>query len=74
MASCGQSRRILEYIEDNFFRQGIESPTREDSIIIINTSELHDDIRIGGCLSHSEYAVVEFTLFKNTGQRVKSRY
>ncbi|GAB0203436.1 hypothetical protein GRJ2_002809200 [Grus japonensis] len=70
-ASCRQSRRLLECIEDNFLSQVIDSPTRGDAILdllVTNTSELTDDIKIGGSLGCSDHALVEFTVLRDMGQ------
>ena len=63
-ASCRQSRRLLECIEDKLLSQVIDSPTRGDALLdllVTNTSELIGDIRIGGSLGCSDHALVEFT-------------
>jgi len=52
-ASCRQSRRLLEYIEDNFLSQEIDSTTREVAILdlmVIHASELIGGVKIGGIL------------------------
>ncbi|KAK4829571.1 hypothetical protein QYF61_005240 [Mycteria americana] len=64
-ASCRQSRRLLACIDDNFFSQVIDNPTRGDAILdlmVTNPSELIDDIKIGGSLGCSDHALVEFAV------------
>lgn len=65
MASCRQSKSFLECIEDNLLSQVVEGPTRVNAVLdqlLTNASKLIGDIRIGGCLCCSGYAVVEFML------------
>jgi len=64
-ASCRQSSRLLECIEDNFLSQVINTPTQEDTILdleVTNASELVGDVKIGGSLGCSDHALVELTL------------
>jgi len=64
-ASCRQSSRFLECIEDNFLSQVISTPTRGDAIlhlVVTNVSELVGDVKIGGSLGCSDNALVELTL------------
>lgn len=52
-ASRRQSRRFLEYTEDKFLSQVIDSPIRGDArldLLLISVSELINNFRIGGCL------------------------
>ncbi|KAK4816568.1 hypothetical protein QYF61_017958 [Mycteria americana] len=70
-ASCRQSRRLLECIEDNFLSQVIDTPTRGDAILDLmatNASELISDIKIGGSLGCSDHTLVEFTSLRDMGQ------
>jgi len=70
-ASCKQARRLLECIEDNFFSQVTDSPTREDAILdllVTNTRELISGVKIGGYLGCSDHALVEFTVLSDMGQ------
>ncbi|KAK4831065.1 hypothetical protein QYF61_015122 [Mycteria americana] len=70
-ASCRQSRRLLECIEDNFLTQVIDTPTRGDVILklmVTNASELINDVKIGGSLGCSDHALVEFTVLRDMGQ------
>lgn len=71
MLSCRLSRRLLEYVQDNFPSQIIDSSTWGDDmleLLIINASELTGDIRIGGCMGCSDHEVVEFTLLRDICQ------
>ncbi|KAK4827894.1 hypothetical protein QYF61_022317 [Mycteria americana] len=71
MASCRQSRRLLECIEDNSLSQVIDSPTRGDVILdlmVTNTSQLIGDIKTGGSLGCSDHALVEFAVLRDMGQ------
>jgi len=68
MASCRQSRRFLECIEDNFLSQVIDTPTQEDAIldlVFTNPNELISDIKTGGSLGCSDHALVEFTVLSS---------
>ena len=65
MVRCRQSRRLLEFVEDNFLSQAIEDPTRGDAILdllLTSANELIGNIRIGGCLGCSDHGMVEFIL------------
>lgn len=73
MVSCGQSRRLLECIGDKFLSQAIDSCTRKGvvlDVLLTSSSELIDDIRMGGCLGCSNCAVVEFPFLRDIRQRV----
>ena len=49
MASCRQSRRLLECFEDNFLSQVIDSPTRGDAILdLLVTSTSGDQSETSG--------------------------
>ncbi|KAK4821037.1 hypothetical protein QYF61_012217 [Mycteria americana] len=70
-ASYGQSRRLLGCTEDNFLSQVIDSPTRGHAILdlmVINASELINDVKIGGSLGCSDQTLVEFTVLRDMGQ------
>ncbi|GAB0190824.1 ras GTPase-activating protein 1-like [Grus japonensis] len=69
--SCRQSRKLLEYIEDNFLSQVTDSPIRGYVILdlmVTNASELMKDIKIGGSLGCSDHALVEFTVLREMDQ------
>ncbi|KAK4831255.1 hypothetical protein QYF61_016725 [Mycteria americana] len=71
MESCRQSRRLLEFIEDNFLTQVTDTPTRGEVILdlmVTNASELISDVKIGGSLGCSDHALVEFTVLRDMGQ------
>ena len=70
-ASCRQSRRLLECLEDNFLRQVIDSPSRGDAILelmVTDASELIGDVQIGGSLGCSDHALVELAVVRDMGQ------
>jgi len=70
MASCRQSSRFLQCIEDNFLSQVISTPTLGDAIldlVVSNASELVGDVKIGGSLGYSDHALVELTLLREMG-------
>ena len=69
-ASCRQSSRFLECIEDNFLSQVISTPTRGDAIldlVVTNASELVGDVNIRGSLGCRDHALVELMLLRETG-------
>ena len=57
MASCRQSKKLLECIEDNFL-----------DLLLTNANELIGDTRIGGCLGCSDHAMVELMLQRDMRQ------
>jgi len=70
-ASCRQSRRLLEHIENNFLSLVIDSPTRGDAVLdllVTNASKLIGDIKIGGSLGCSDHALVDSAVLRDTGQ------
>jgi len=69
--SCRQSRRFLEYTEDNFLSQVIDSPTQRDTIldlIVTSASELIRHVKTGGSLGCSDHALLVFTLLRDMGK------
>jgi len=69
IASCGQSRRLLECMEDNFLSQVMD--TRAGAIldlIVTSASEVISDVKIGGSLGFSDHTLVEFTVLKHMGK------
>lgn len=65
------TRRLLESTEDSLSSQVINSSTRWDEILdlmVINTSEPIGDVRTGGSLGCSDYAVQEFEVLRDMGQ------
>jgi len=71
MASCRQSRRLPEYIEDKFLSQVIDSPTRGDVMLDVlesNTKELIGDNKIGGSLGCSDHGLLECAVLRDVGQ------
>ena len=70
-ASCRQSRRLLECMEDNFLRHVMDSPTRGDAILdlmVTDASELIGDVKIGGSLGCSDDALVELAVVRDMAQ------
>jgi len=68
MESCRKPRRHLGWIENNFLRQIIDSPTREDAILdlmLIKASELIGDIKTGGSLGCSNHVLVELAVLRD---------
>ena len=69
-AKCKQSRKPLEYIKDNFLAQVRESSTRGEALLDLlftSTEDLTGEVRSGGSLDRSDYAVVEFSVLRGTG-------
>ncbi|PKU46875.1 nedd4-binding protein 2-like 2 [Limosa lapponica baueri] len=67
-ANCRQSRRLLEFIKDNFLSQVINSPTIGDVILdllVANTSEFIGNVKLGGSLGCSDHALVEFAVLRD---------
>jgi len=70
-ASCRQSRRFLECIEDNFLSQIIDTSTRGDAILdlmVTSASELISDTKAGDSLVCSDHALMEFTVLRDVGK------
>jgi len=70
-ASCRQSRRFVECIEDNFLSLVIDTPTRGDAILhlmVTNSSKLIGDIKTGGNLGCSDHTLVQFTVLRGMGK------
>ncbi|TRZ08196.1 hypothetical protein HGM15179_018912 [Zosterops borbonicus] len=71
MATCWQSRRLLECMDNNFLSQVIDSTTREDvllDLLVTNASELIRNVKIGGSLGCSDHTLVEFAVLRDMGQ------
>jgi len=70
-ASCRQSRRLLECIEDNLLSQVIDSPSTVGwtlDLLVTNTRELISDVKTGGSLGSSDHTLVELALPRDMGQ------
>lgn len=54
-------------MEDNFLIQVIVSPTRGDELdlLLTNTDELIGQANVGGILSYSDHALVEFMISRD---------
>jgi len=71
MASSRQSRRFLECSEDNFLSQVIDIRTQGNEILdlmLTSASELIGDVKTGGSLGCSDYALVELAVLRDTGK------
>jgi len=69
-ASCRQSSRFLECIEDNFLSQVISTPTRGDAIldlVVTSASELFGDVKFGASQGCSDHVLVELMLLREMG-------
>jgi len=65
---CGQCRRCLECIEDNFLNQVIDTATRGNAILdlmLTNASDLIGDIKTGDSLGCSDHALVGFRVLRD---------
>lgn len=58
MASYKQSRRLLERIKNNFLVQVLNRTNQRD-LVLTNTEEVINDIKIGGSLDCSDHALEE---------------
>ncbi|GAB0186117.1 hypothetical protein GRJ2_001077000 [Grus japonensis] len=70
-----QSRRFLECIDDNFFLQVIEEPTRRGAmldLVLTNKEELVGNVKLKGSLGCSDHERVEFKILR-TARRVHSK-
>ncbi|KAM6317421.1 uncharacterized protein O3Q21_008449 [Podargus strigoides] len=66
-ASCRQSKRLLECLDDNFLTQKPDSPTQGEAILdlmVTNVSEFIRDVKIGGSLGCSDHALLQFTVLR----------
>ncbi|XP_035169883.1 uncharacterized protein LOC118159406, partial [Oxyura jamaicensis] len=69
-AGSRQSRRFLEFVEDNFLVQVIDGPTRGEALldqVLANVEESIREVKTGGCLGFSDHALVEFVILRNMG-------
>jgi len=63
MASCKQSRRLLETTDDNFLVQALDRPTRGETLVSNRSSNLEEiikKIKVGNSLDCSAYALGKF--------------
>lgn len=69
MTSCKQSRRLQEFVEDNFLVQVLDSLTRGELLLdfLTNAEKMVKDIKIGGSLDSSNHTLVEFVILRNVG-------
>ncbi|GAB0205366.1 hypothetical protein GRJ2_003002200 [Grus japonensis] len=62
-----QSRRFLEYIDDNFLLQVIEEPMRRGAmldLVLTNKEGLVGDVKLKGSLGCSDQEMVEFKILR----------
>ena len=60
-----QTRRFLQWFEDNFLMQGVEEPTRGSvllDLVLTNKECLVGDVKAGDSLGCSEQKLVEFRI------------
>lgn len=72
-AGYKQSRRLLEYAEDNFPVQLLGRPIKGEvlpDLVLIN-AEIIKEVKIGGSLGYGDHALVEFVMW--AWQRAESR-
>ncbi|KAM6381950.1 uncharacterized protein FN964_003655 [Alca torda] len=76
-ARHGQSRRLLQCIDDNFLTQVVQEPTRRGALldlVLTNTEGLAEDIKVGGTLGCSDHEMIEFrvmgTMHKTTRSKI----
>ncbi|KAJ7408595.1 Glycylpeptide N-tetradecanoyltransferase 2 [Willisornis vidua] len=55
-----QSRRFLEYVEDNFLTELVSEPTAGP--VVHKKRGLVGDVMVGGCLGHSDREILEFSI------------
>lgn len=69
--SCRQSRALLEFMEDNFLTQVVDSCTGGVALLdlmVTSASELIGDIKIEGSQGCSDHALVESAVLRGLGQ------
>uniref|UniRef100_A0A8B9ISU6 Endonuclease/exonuclease/phosphatase domain-containing protein n=1 Tax=Amazona collaria TaxID=241587 RepID=A0A8B9ISU6_9PSIT len=62
-----QSRRFLDYVEDNFLLQVIEEPTRRGAmldLVLTNREGLVGNLKLQGSLDCSDHEMVEFEILR----------
>ena len=60
-----QSQRFLECVGDNFLTQLVKEPTRGNKILdllFVNREGLVGDVKVGGCLGHSDHEMLDFSI------------
>ncbi|PKU42731.1 adaptin ear-binding coat-associated protein 1 [Limosa lapponica baueri] len=73
MAEREQSRRFLEWVEDNFFTQMVSEPTRESALLdllLVNREELVEEAEVGGRPGHSDHEMIESSILGETRRGV----
>jgi len=62
-----QARRFLECVEDNFFLQVIEKPTRRGGmldLVLTNKEGLVGNVKLKGSVGCSDHEMVEFKILR----------
>ncbi|GAB0204724.1 highly reducing polyketide synthase PKS6 [Grus japonensis] len=70
-----QSRRFLEYVDDNFLLQVIEEPTRRGAmldLVLTNKEGLVGNVKLKGSLGCRDHEMVEFKILR-AARRVRSK-
>lgn len=65
LARQPQSRRFLQYLDDNFLMQRVEEPTRRGALLdlmLTNKEGLVEGAKGEGCLGFSDHEMVEFRI------------
>ncbi|KAF4802939.1 hypothetical protein TURU_019104 [Turdus rufiventris] len=66
-----QSRKFLEYVEDNFLSQLVSEPTEGETmldLLFTNGDRLVGDVVVGGLLGYSDHEIIEFLIFVFSGK------
>ena len=66
-ANYKQSSKLLEYVEENFLVQVMESLTRADALLdllLTNAEELLAEVKVGSNLGCNDHVLVEFSVLR----------
>ena len=61
-AGTSRSWKLLKFVGGNFLSQVLSEPTRKDvllDLLFANREGLTGDVRVGGCVGHSDHEMVE---------------
>jgi len=75
VASCKQSRRCLEFTEDNCLFQVLDIPTRGKTLldpVLTNAEEIIKWVKIGGSLGCNDHVLVNFMISRNMSRAKNS--
>ena len=67
---CKQSRRLLEYTEDNFLVQVLDISTRGEALlhlVLTSTREITEEVKTGNILICNSHTLTEFLIARITG-------